>query len=558
LPLWAAAAVLAVFLPTLSNGFVTWDDPANILENPLFHRPWREALGWSFTAFHAGHYTPLAWVTLLADHHLWNGSPAGFHLTNLLLHAANAALAVLLARDFFRRAGRESDWSPLAAALLFALHPLRVESVAWLTQRRDLLAAFFLLLAARAYLAGSARRCMSFYLLSLFSKPVGMVFPVVLTVLDVYPLRRLPGEVRRWNDHEWSAIWAEKIPFWAAAGLFAALAGAAQVAVKAAWSWRDHGLMDRLAQGGRGLCFALGKTAWPAGLSPLYEFPPAFSWVRPESVMAMAAVLGITVALLRVRRRWPAGLAAWVVFLAFMAPTSGLFQSGPQFVADRYTYLACLPWALLAGAGITRLSPARTAALTGVIGALLGGLSWRQARFWKDGVTLWERAVSVPPKTAVKINHLGNALVLEREDAVSWERAVGLFDEAIRRAPTEKSMDVLWQAHGNRGYALLRLGRNEEAEKSLRASLVLRPEYPEALNNLGLLLLEKDPRGAEDCLRRALRADPMDMEAANNLAVALARQGRVAEARSVLEQGLRLRPEDPRLRQNLSLLPPAR
>src|SRR5262245_14035959 len=270
-----------------------------------------------FTTFHMGHYQPLAWATLGLDYALWGMNPAGYHGTNLLLHGANAALFFALLLALLRRAipgdrlPREGALRLAAAfgALFFAVHPLRVESVAWITERRDLLSAFFALLALLAYLRMQeepAARSLSLlaYALSLLSKAWGVTLPAVLLVLDVWPLRRFAGKEPR------RRVFLEKVPYLVLALACAAIAPLAQKEAEAMRPLASHTLLDRTMQAAYGLVFYVRRTLLPTGLSPLYELPDPLDPGEPRFV-ASALVLGAAAtALFLLRRRWPGGLAS--------------------------------------------------------------------------------------------------------------------------------------------------------------------------------------------------------------------------------------------------------
>src|SRR5262245_8889798 len=285
-------AVLAavVFLPALANGFV-WDDDFNFVNNPAYRGLGWPQLRWMFTSAHLGHYIPVTWMTLGLDYLLWGLDPRGYHATSVILHAINAALLYVLTPRM-----PAAGWPPWAAeraglrlgaasaALLFALHPLRVESVAWVTERRDVLSGLLSLSTLLAYLRGVHepvvwwRRRWSWIALGLFSlallsKSMVVTLPVVLLVLDVYPLRRLPADPRRWIAAAARPVLAEKIPFGLASLATAVMALASVTEAGAAASLSEVGWAGRAAIVAYGVGFYLWKTLVPIGLAPLYEVP---------------------------------------------------------------------------------------------------------------------------------------------------------------------------------------------------------------------------------------------------------------------------------------------
>jgi hypothetical protein len=313
-PLFVAVLTLAAFFPALSNGFVNWDDDKILYDNPLYRGLGWDRLSWMFTTFLMGHYQPLSWLTFAIDYLLWGMDPFGYHLTNVLLHTANAVLFYFISRRLLGAAlsvsaGAENwqlNFSAGFAALLFAIHPLRVESVAWATERRDVLSGLFYFTTIYFYLRTvesvqpSTRRrwlgvTVAAYLLSLLSKATAIALPVVLLVLDIYPLRRLTGSPLNWLKRESRAVLYEKLPFVILAIGFAALL--AQQITGALKPLEQFGVISRVFQAGFALMFYLGKTLWPIGLAPIYELPidvGSWFWLF---VLSGVATVALTIAL---------------------------------------------------------------------------------------------------------------------------------------------------------------------------------------------------------------------------------------------------------------------
>ena len=373
-PGWLVPAVIvlatcAAFFPTLSNQFVAWDDEATLVANASFRGLGSRQLTWMFTTFHMGPYQPLSWMTYGADYLVWGMNPAGYHLTNLLLHTINALLVYSVTRPLLRsalslpdRGGWPIDVSAAAAALLFAIHPLRVESVAWATERRDVLSGLFFLWTLSCYLrAASSPRpwhgrwlgaAVAVYTLSLLAKATAMTLPLLLVLLDVYPLRRLSGRPSGWLRPHWRTVWWEKLPFLMVALVFAVVAWFGQRSATAVMPFPRHDLAAWLGPPSFGVAFYVWKTLLPAGLSPLYEIPyHAGPWLRVYILSAVGATT-VTLACVLLRRRWPALLACWLYYVLLLLPVLGIVQIGPQLVADRYSYLSCLSWAVLAAGAL--------------------------------------------------------------------------------------------------------------------------------------------------------------------------------------------------------------
>src|SRR5437870_11997813 len=295
-PALIAVVTFATFLPALHNQFVNWDDDKNFLENPHYRGLGWTQLSWMWTT-HLGHYIPLTWMTFGLDYLLWGMNPLGYHLTNLLLHAANAVVFFFITRRLLTRAlpspserGHTLAVSAAFAALVFAIHPLRVESVAWATERRDVLSGLFYLSAVLAYLRACDRAergggwewcAVALFAGALLSKSMAVNLPVVLMILDVYPLRRLGGSLGWWSEPA-RRIYVEKIPFVLLAAAAAAIAVMAQLSVHAAASLAQLSVPGRVAVSAYGLSFYLWKMVVPLNLSPLYPLSPIVNpWAMP-------------------------------------------------------------------------------------------------------------------------------------------------------------------------------------------------------------------------------------------------------------------------------------
>src|SRR6059036_624983 len=405
-PVLIALVTFAAFLPTLQNQFVNLDDNDNFLDNPHYRGLTWTHLRWMWTT-HQGHYIPLTWMTLGLDYLLWGMNPVGYHLTSLLLHAANAVAFFFVDRRLLTLAlpslserGHALAVSAGFAALVFAIHPLRVESVAWVTERRDVLSGLFYLSAILMYLRACERgargrgwywAAVGLFAGALLSKSMVVNLPFVLLILDVYPLRRLGGFVGWWSEPA-RRIYIEKIPFVLLAAAASAIAVMAQSSVHAAASLAQLSLPGRLVVSAYGLGFYLWKMVVPVNLSPLYELSSTVDpWATPF-ILSYGVVVAITALALALRRRVPGLPAAWVAYVVVLLPVLGILQSGPQIAADRYTYLAGLGGAILAGAGL--LSCWRTkrflipgCAVCVVVG--LGVLTWDQVQVWHDSGKLW-------------------------------------------------------------------------------------------------------------------------------------------------------------------------
>ncbi len=483
------------FLPILGNDFLDWDDDRLLLNNPHWRGLGWENLRWMLTPFPSGgHYYPLTWLSFALDHEIWGLNPVGYHLTSLLLHAANAVLCFLLWRRLLALtapdlAARSGDLSLASAfgALVFSIHPLRVESVAWAFERSDLLSGTFYLSTLLLYLgarseASGRRRSLLLggawvaYLLGLLSKAIVITLPAALIILDIWPLRRLPGR-GGWRSRACAAVLGEKVPFLLAAALSAVVNYRVQAATSARWSLEEMPVWGRLAQCLYGLAFYARKTVLPSGLLPLYMTPPKeamLGWPFLASAAGVAAAVGLVWAF---SRRLPFLAASAAHYGVTLLPVLGIVKSGPQLVGDRYSYLACLSLALLAGAGAGRLAATarRGLALTAAAGALfaLGLLTWRQTLVWRDSDRFWSFMRDADPGHYVARGRLAEV----RRGQGRTGEAVALYQEALALRPD------FGAGHNNLGNILVNLGRFQEGEAHFREALRIKPGHASVHHN---------------------------------------------------------------------------
>ncbi|HYC49847.1 MAG TPA: tetratricopeptide repeat protein [Gemmatimonadaceae bacterium] len=548
---WLAIAFIVLvtclaFFPALQNGFVTWDDDLNFLDNHRYRGLGLEQLQWMWTTFHLGHYVPLTWMTLGLDYVIWGMNPAGYHFTNVLLHAANAVLLYVLALRILAytqafRANPNPRMLTIAAAfaaLLFAIHPLRVESVAWVTERRDMLSLFFYLLCVLFYMRSveenAPRRWLALsiamFLFALLSKATSMTLPGVLLIMNVFRFRRLGGTAGWWNPGA-RRVYLEILPF---AVLSAATAVMSIVALKPP---DQLTLSGKIAVSSYSLAFYLWKTLVPVRLSPLYEMPTTVDPGAPMFVVSYAVVIGVTGLALALRRRVPDIAAGWLVFIAILLPMLGLVQNGPQIAADRYTYhaapvLAVMVAALLAL--VLRRSRTLPLAIGAIMLAMLGTLTWRQTQVWRDGHSLWSHVVRLDPESSMGHAGLGNLLLRQ-----------GRLSDATEHLEKSVSFNPRYEeGHNNLGIALARQGRFDEAITHFEHALAIRIEYAEPHSNWGMALAAKgDVDGAMQHYQRALEIEPDLADAHTNLGNLLVRTGKAADAIPHYERALALRPD---------------
>ncbi len=543
-PLVVALLTALAFLPTLRNGWVTWDDDKNFLENPHFRGLGAEQLRWMWSTFHLGHYVPLSWMSLGLDYTWWGMVPAGYHATSLALHVLNAGLLFFIARRLMAAVrGTDDDtitWVAAAAALFWALHPLRVESVAWITERRDVLSGAFYFGALLCYLRSRSEegRRTAWYWISvltfgaaLLSKATAVTLPVLLVVINVYPLRRLGGTAGWWSDAA-RRVWSELVPFAALSAGFSALTFIALQPVD------QLEIAGKVAVSAYSLCFYLVKTVVPAGLSPLYEMPRIVSLGSPAFASSAVAVVLLVLVVWRFASRAPAVAAAACAFVVMILPLLGVHQNGPQIAADRYTYDASAALAILAASAlfdIPRLPVMAARGIAACVALLLGALTWRQLDVWRDGEALWSQVVLVAPRSSLGNNNLGN-LEMQRGD-VGAARA--RYELAVATNPQYA------EAHDNLGVALARQDSLAGAVQHYRLALDINPRQASAHVHWGAAVARSgDVEGAITHYRAALAIDPSYADAQVNWANALVRLGRTAEAVEHYRAALALRPDD--------------
>lgn len=573
----AVAGAIGIFLPATRYGFVNWDDERNFVTNAEFRGLEPRNFVWFFTTDHMGHYQPLNWLSFGVDYSISGLNPGRFHLTQIILHGVAALLVFALARKLLRIANPDFGpnvvtFSSLVAALLFAVHPLRVESVVWLSARTHILAALFFLSALLIYLRAHVRSpdqstspqtlVMTglFFLAALLCKEVAVTLPAILLILDIYPLRRLPASPKHWTRPPARSILAEKIPFFIFS--LAAIVAAFVAANEGATSLTSHPLSRRFAQIPYAIVFYLEKSLIPIQLSPLYDFPPRFGWSHPRVWFAVAVLALLAAIVWRGRRRCPALAAAFAAYVVLVLPISGLTQRGPQLTADRYSYLSCLPWALVGGylfaiGGLRR--PALTIAAAIMMLSAMAYRTIQQIPLWADSVTLWEHAARLDPANSAAFANLGQAyetLGRHNDAIVSYKRALALRphhpnvqrnlggvynrlyrnDEAIVAylADLADNPDRL-ESHYYLAITYERIGDDEKALKHYREALRIDARHADAHVSLARLfikhgyLTEAEPR-----LRRALELNPHHLEALERLARLCGRTQRADEAKSLL------------------------
>jgi len=581
-PLVVALCTFAAFLPTLRNSWVTWDDDRNFLDNLYYRGLDATHLHWMWTTFHMGHYIPFSWMTLGLDYELWGMDARGYHFTNLLLHCVNALLIYFIARRLLPLAMPSAAEQPARldiaaafAALLFAIHPLRVESVAWVTERRDVLSGCFFWAAALAYLRYAVaperdRRwywmTLALYACAMLSKATSITLPALLFLLNVYPLKRLGGTTGWWTPAA-RRIYLEILPV----GIISLVAVPLTIIALAPPNQLTLGA--KIAVSAYSLAMYLGKTVLPVSLSPLYAMPLHVNPLEPRFLASYAFVIALTAIAWLLWRRWPSVPMALLCFLAVTFPLLGIVQNGPQIAADRYTYHAAPALAILgAGAFLLLLESSFATLARPAAAALLlvfGILTWRQTEVWHDPATFWSYVLEQDHESSIAETALGTLFVRQRryqEAAQHLERAtrldptyaeghdnlgialsnLGRYDEAIghfRIAIAHSPQNH--ESHNNLGIALARLGNVQAAIAEYDTAVSIKPDYADAHTNWGNALLRLSR--LDDAIvhyREAVRLRPDIADSQLNWGVALAQEGQYAEAAEHFRAALRIDPNN--------------
>ncbi len=518
MPLWIAGglaiAVMAVFGQTLRHDFLYYDDPEYITGNAMVAQglTW-EGLRWSLTAIVGNTWHPLTLISHIIDVQLFGMRPGLHHFVNVLLHAANAALAFLALR---RLTG--DLWKSALVAALFALHPLRAESVAWAAERKDVLSAFFFFLGLWAY-AGYAqsRRVRDYVLvtgslaLGLCAKPMLVTFPFVLLLLDFWPLRRVavPGETE--NRRRLRSLIIEKIPLFTVVAAVSAVAIWSQSSTGATGSLEEFPLRVRLANAIAACGIYLKQTVTPVDLAVMYPHPgSAIPWTPIAASLVVLIVL--TLLALFAWQRLPFFLTGWLWFLGMLVPVSGLVQVGNTAHADRYTYLPhvglfiALVWTVAAVGARVPLWRHAAPVISGVVLIALAGTCYVQVSHWRNTVTLFEHTVAVSPDSA--------------------------------------------QARFNLGAGYAMSGRPDLAEPQFRESLRLNPLGMGTKSNLAAALIELNrPGEAVELFKELIDADRYQIEYYVQLGLALYQMGEYGDALHWATEALRIDPEYSRARE---------
>ncbi len=574
-----ALATFILYLPALRNGIVYWDDYSYIIANPHIRSFDSAFFRWAFFDFYEANWYPLTWISHAVDYALWGLKPFGHHLTNNIIHAVNAGMVALLAikiLEVLKEKTMQNDQSPFlnerivfmtggATGLLFGIHPIHVESVAWIAERKDLLCALFFLLSIMAYVkyaceindkknnVNVASRLLNrqyllalgFFVLALLSKPMAVTLPAVLLILDWYPLLRIN------SSKALSAVLIEKLPFIAMSLASSILTILAQRSAGAIQSTVFASFPTRVFVATQSLVVYLWKMVWPLNLVPYYPYPENAQLLSVDYLGAFVLAIGITTCCLIIIKKQKLWMSVWSYYVVVLLPVLGIVQVGGQSMADRYTYLPSLGPMLVTGMAVAwiadysmKLSPLRAATKfiisTMVIGAfaLLSYLTFNQIGIWNNGIILWNYVIEREPEAIRAYYNRGLTFgIANRPD-----RAIKDFDKAISMDPyfTDAYMDrgatyavtgrydkaiedynkVIalnpsnYEAYCSRGVAFEQIGQIERAIKDYDQAIVLNPAYHETYIKRGILRGKIGLLGlAIDDFNHAIDIKPADAEA---------------------------------------------
>lgn len=529
--------VVLAYIPGLMADFAYWDDDDLIFYNNNQLNFGLNSLRWMFTTSFSGHFQPLTWITYAVDFQLWHSEAFGYHLTSILFHLATTLTFYFVVKRLLAACTELDQQKSLVyilsaafGAFVFAVHPLRAESVIWVAERRDVISGFFYMLTMVFYLRYTSVQNRGAYLvaiacctMSLLAKASAVMLPLVLLVLDVYPLRRIKLSVGLFHKSS-RRVWMEKIPFFVLALAGGIRALMAQKQAGALYPLSEYDIPSRFAQACHGFVFYLWKTIWPANLGPLYELrsrTELFSSMLWVSLLIMVAIVGFTIYR---RHRWPALAVAMAVYAIQISPVLGFFQSGPQRVADRYSYLSCMGFAVLAGVILLRviMNPILTCSrqrrsiiliLAVVVIASLFRSTEQQGEYWQTPISLWKRGIQVSPDSSIANVNYADALAGVGE----LKLAIKHYEIGLQIEPR----DAIALSH--LGKTLVVLGRDEEAVRAYLSALLLDPNRSNDYLELAQLYINQHrPEKAVTLLRRRIQQTRKDLDVISFLAELLA------------------------------------
>ncbi len=546
-----AVIALSLYWQVGGHAFINLDDNVYVYDNSHIATGISVSnIAWAFTSLEAANWHPLTWLSHMLDVQLYGLNAGGHHISSVVIHAAAAVLLLLL---LYRLTG--AVWQSALVAALFALHPMHVESVAWVAERKDVLSAFFWFLTLLLYAGYASTRRRSYYLLTLLSfalglmaKPMLVTLPLVMLLLDVWPLKRVEGlpSLNRWSL--WLPLVKEKIPFFVLSLLSAAITIHAQRQGEALKSLDAWGFGLRLENAVIATVRYMELMFWPHDMAVYY--PYAFTLPAWKFIGSIAILVTVTALVLWARRRHPYLVAGWLWFLITLAPVIGLVQVGSQAMADRYTYIPYTGLFIMLAWGVpafTRTWPHRQtlhALLAGVGLSALASVTLQQIGYWRDGIALYGHALQVTSGNSLAHNNLGR--VLDRQG--DPDAAISEYRKALAINPGYHD------AHNNLGLALAGKGDLDGAIGEYLESLTINPNNYQPHFNLAMALDKKgELEAAIGEFQAALAIRPDHHDGLVRLGIALAKRGDLDAAIKKFEAAQALQPNDPNAYYNLGL-----
>lgn len=506
-----------LYLPCLRNNFLVWDDGVYVTDNPIIRSINLNLVRSAFLEFHASNWHPLTWISHALDYAIWGLNPVGHHLTNVIMHALNTALVVLVTVqliELYRERTVTKQAPPWlkrqgvlitggVTGLLFGLHPIHVESVAWVSERKDLLCVLFFLMSIIAYLKYVSAKshatsqvntrlghfnmsyflCLGLFMIALLSKPMAVSLPFVLLIIDWFPSNRIH------SINSFRSAFLEKLPFILLSLGSSVLTILAQKEGGSMEILKAVPIQSRLLVAAHSLLAYLLNIMWPVNLSPFYPYPDNISLLSLKYFSATVLVIGISAYGMLTAKKNKVFISVWCYYVITLLPVLGIVQVGLQSMADRYTYLPGLGIFFLIGLLIARISRkivvskkwASFAKGIGVTAAAivlitLGYLTVRQMRLWENDFSLWSYAINT-----------------EKSDTAYWNRGIafsriGQYDKAIDDYGAAIALNHnFYGAYLNRGMAYGEMGQSDKALADFNEAIAIYPRYYEAYNNKGMV-----------------------------------------------------------------------
>jgi len=531
-------ANLAVYWQVRNHDFVAFDDDEYVFENTHIKEGLTyKGIKWAFTDSYSANWHPVTWLSHILDVELYGMNPGQHHLTNLLFHIANTILLFLVFRDM-----TGALWQSSFIAALFGLHPLHVESVAWISERKDVLSTFFWLLTMKFYVSYTKSlkihkylTAIFFFITGLMAKPMLVTLPFVLLLLDYYPLKRLT--IENWELKKIISLLSEKIPFFIIAAGSSLITVFAQKGEGAVASLNIYPMNIRIANALTSYISYILKMILPYDLSVYYPYRILPLWKIVFAGVLLFAIFFLVILTIK-QYQWFA--VGWLWYFGTLVPVIGLVQVGSQAMADRYTYVPLIGLFMIIAWGVPELlsrwmiKKNIIIIITAPVISILMATSWIQTQYWRNSITLFQHAVDVTTNNYIAHYNLGSAL--EKK---------GRSDEAMREYSKVLQVNPKYiNAHNNIGLILASQGRRDEAIQHFKEIFKINPAYGEAHTNLGAILA--DAGRTDEAIAHfseALRLNPDDAIAHNNLGVILFHMGKTDEAILHFQKSLRINPD---------------